>query len=155
MIHHLANPKKFFNIVHSKLKVGGVLLIQDLNTSLVMRALLRLMRHEGWSYDIDVFDDSVVANDPRDPWSANCAIPELLFEDEQKFASSVPGFRFLRNSLNECMLFPLSGGVIAKSPTIQLPTSVLKVVNGLDRFLVRTGPGIFALGRSVVLEKIR
>ena len=154
MIHHLSSPVRFFNIVRSKLKAGGILLIQDLHTSLMLRVLLRIMRHEGWSYDIDIFDETAIANDPTDPWSANCAIPELLFRDEAAFAKQIPNFKFLWNSLNECFLFPLSGGVIAKTRTIPLPSGVYKMVQGIDRLLVCTMPDIFALGCSVALEKI-
>jgi SAM-dependent methyltransferase len=153
MIHHLAHPPIFFKEMRRILRPGGYLLIQELNTSAMMRALLRVMRHEGWSYDTDVFDSNVIVNDPRDPWSANCAIPELLFRDQEKFTSALPGFRFLRNELNECILFPISGGVIAKTPTINLPNSILKVVARIDRALVRVAPSLFALGRSVVLQK--
>ena len=154
MIHHLASPIHFFNVMRSKLRPGGILLIQDLHTSLMLRAMLRIMRHEGWSYDNDVFDKNSIANDPADPWSANCAIPELLFRNEQAFARQITGFRFLYNQLNECFIFPLSGGVIAKTKTIQFPSCVYEVVKKIDRFLVRMLPDIFSLGRSVALEKI-
>jgi len=40
--------------------------IQDLETSLFMRLMLYAMRHEGWSYNIDVFDENAVTNDPKD-----------------------------------------------------------------------------------------
>jgi len=153
MIHHLASPVHFFNVIHSKLKPGGILLIQDLHTSLMLRVLLRIMRHEGWSYDIEVFDKAAVANDPADPWSANCAIPELLFRDEKAFARHISGFRLLSNQLNECFLFPLSGGVIANTKTIQFPATVYQAVQSVDRFLVGILPDIFALGRSVAFEK--
>jgi SAM-dependent methyltransferase len=154
MIHHLASPVRFFSVVRSKLKVGGYLLIQDLHTSLMLRALLRIMRHEGWSYNINVFDEAAIANDPADPWSANCAIPELLFNNEQAFEMKIPGFRFLKNKLNESLLFPLSGGVVAKTRIIQFPPNVYKLVQAVDRMLVYIFPNIFAVGRSVVLEKI-
>lgn len=153
MIHHMAQPVLFFRKAHALLRPGGRIIIQDLNTALLMRLLLRAMRHEGWSYDIDVFDPSKVTNDPSDPWSANCAIPELLFESSAAFEAKVPGFRVLLNELNECMLFPLSGGVIAKTPVPELPGWVLSLVQRLDRVLVRAAPGLFAMGRSVVLEK--
>ena len=64
----------------------------SVNTALTMRLLLWMMRHEGWSYDIDVFDENAVTNDPEDPWSANCAIPELLFQSSTEFESKVPGY---------------------------------------------------------------
>lgn len=153
MIHHLYSPRKFFAVLAKKLKPNGLVLIQEINTSLMMRALLRVMRHEGWSYEVDVFDESAVANDPRDPWSANCAIPELLFEDNTKFESKIPEFRILRNDVNECLLFPLSGGVISKTRTVQLPTAMLSAVKVIDDALTSVAPKTFALGRSVVLQK--
>lgn len=154
IIHHLYSPKKFFDIAYSKLKADGIILIQEINTSLMMRVLLRLMRHEGWSYDVDVFDENTVANDPKDPWSANCAIPELLFRDEGEFIRRISGFRFCFNRPNECLLFPFSGGVIAKTTTVNLPEKILDLVERLDALLVSISAGIFALGRSVVLEKV-
>lgn len=153
MIHHMAHPVKFFAKVLPILKPGGRIIIQDLNTSLMMRAMLYAMRHEGWSYDIDVFDPTTVTNSPTDPWSANCAIPELLFRSSAEFEAKVPGYRVTKNELNECLLFPLSGGVIAKTPVPQLPRFLLKLIGGIDRMLVKIAPRIFAVGRSVVLTK--
>jgi SAM-dependent methyltransferase len=154
MVHHLANPIVFLERIRAALKPGGYLLLQELNTSFLMRLLLRLKRHEGWSYDVDVFDAASVANDPRDPWSANCSVPELLFRDSATFERHLPGYRVVENRLNECFLFPLSGGVIAKSPTIPLPTLVLRCIDLLDGALVRILPSLFALGRSVVLQRM-
>jgi SAM-dependent methyltransferase len=85
-IHHFYSPYKFFCECLRVLKPGGLILIQEVNTSLMMRILLRLMRHEGWSYDCDVFDSDAVVNDPKDVWSANCAVPELLFSNADAFS---------------------------------------------------------------------
>lgn len=49
-IHHFYSPYKFFKECERVLKADGILLIQELHTSLLMRGLLRMMRHEGWSY---------------------------------------------------------------------------------------------------------
>jgi len=110
------------------------------------------MRHEGWSYDVDVFDEKAICNDPRDPWSGNNAIPELLFRNPDYF-SKVTGPHVIENNFSECLLFPLSGGVTAKSKTIQLPVRLLALIDSLDKFLVWLAPSIFALGRSIVLKK--
>jgi SAM-dependent methyltransferase len=153
MIHHMAQPVKFFANVRPILRAGGRVLIQDLNTSLIMRLMLHAMRHEGWSYDVNVFDRDAVTNDPKDPWSANCAIPEMLFRSSEEFERAVPGYEVTKNELNECLLFPLSGGVIAKTPMPELPRIVLTGVKALDRLLVKAAPTVFAVGRSVVLTK--
>ena len=153
MIHHLAYPVRFFEGASRVLRPGGLILISEINTSLMMRFLLRIMRHEGWSYEVNVFDKNEIANDPSDPWSANCAIPEMLFQDKQYFEKSLPQFKVVRNELTECLIFPLSGGVIARSPTILLPVTVLRVIDKIDQFLITLFPKVFALGRKVVLQK--
>ncbi len=152
-IHHFYSPYKFFKECERVLKPGGVLLIQELNTSLFLRILLRLMRHEGWSYNVDVFNPKVIVNDPTDLWSANCAVPELLFEDSYRFEQKFPGLKILKNELCECLIFPLSGGVISKTKVPELPTFVLNFILKVDQLLVWWAPKIFAMGRRVVIKK--
>ena len=154
-IHHFYSPKKFFNNIQKFLKPGGLLIIQEINTSLLIRFLLRLMKHEGWNYDVNVFDENEILNNPNDLWSANCAIPEMLFEDEGKFKKNFPFFEIIKNDLNECFIFPLSGGVISKTKVIELPYFILKIIDKIDAFLIYLAPKIFACGRSVVLQKIK
>lgn len=153
MIHHLAKPLPFMKSIEKVLKPGGKLIIVDINTSFMMKAMLKAMRHEGWSDEINVFDENAIANQPEDPWSANCSIPKLLFSDEKKFHENVHHLKIIHNKIFEGFTFPLSGGVIAKSSTIQLPKFLLYGVEGIDRLLIALFPGIFALGRQVVLEK--
>ncbi len=152
-IHHFYSPYKFFKECERVLKVNGLLLVQELNTSLLMRLLLRLMRHEGWSYDVDVFDEQAIVNDKNDLWSANCAVPELLFSEKNRFESVFPSLEIQVNELNECLIFPLSGGVISKARVPELPRALLRAVVLLDKLLVWMAPGVFALGRSVVVRK--
>ena len=152
-IHHFHSPYRFFKECERVLRPNGLVLVQELNTSLLLRGLLRLMRHEGWSYDVDVFDQDAIANDPSDPWSANCAIPELIFERPNRFEEEFTTLRVERNELCECLIFPLSGGVISKTRIPELPQWVLSFASSLDRFLIGALPDIFAMGRSVVLRK--
>ena len=153
MIHHLAKPVVFFREMIRVLKPGGYVVIQEINTSMLMRTLLRVMRHEGWAYDVDVFDEETISNDPADPWSANCAIPYLLFHNPSRFEREFPELKIIKNTLCEGFIFPISGGVIAKAKTCQLPIPVLKAVDALDEALIRCFPSIFALGRMIVLER--
>lgn len=152
-IHHFYSPFKFFKECDRVLKTNGVLLIQEINTSLLMRGLLRMMRHEGWSYDVDVFDEGETVNDKHDLWSANCAVPELLFANTARFEQAFPGLKVEANELCECLVFPLSGGVISKAQVPELPELLLKTVLFVDRLLVRVAPSLFALGRQVVIRK--
>jgi len=152
-IHHFYSPYKFFEQCARILKPGGVLLVQELNTSLLMRILLRGMRHEGWSYNVNVFDREAIVNDMNDLWSANCAVPELLFENSARFHECFPQLSVERNELCECLIFPLSGGVIAKTPVPELPLFLLNLVLRWDRWLVSVAPRLLALGRRVVIRK--
>ena len=154
-IHHFHSPYKFFKECERVLNEDGVLLVQELNTSLLMRILLRVMRHEGWSYDVDVFKEHVIVNEKHDLWSANCAVPEMLFTDVTHFELTFPGLKVEVNELCECILFPLSGGVISKTRMPELPCFLLKAVLLLDRLLVWAAPSLFALGRRVVVRKRR
>jgi SAM-dependent methyltransferase len=153
MLHHLASPIRFLKCIRGILKPGGYILIQDVRASLLMRALLRLMRHEGWSYDVDVFDENAIANDPRDIWSGNNSIADLLFADAEAFEAAVPGLQMLKWEFNECLIFPLSGGVIATKSTIDLPEWALGAIDSLDKLLIKMLPSVFALCCSVVLQK--
>ena len=154
MIHHLSSPMRFFDQLGKAVKPGGRVLINEIHTSLSMRFLLWLMRHEGYSYDVDVFDPEAIANDPRDPWGANCAIPQLLWADLPAFEAAVPQFRIELYERNECLVFPLSGGVIAKTKTVNLPDAVLKVVDWVDGALIKLAPQTFAMASRLVLVRV-
>lgn len=153
MIHHVPHPVRFFREMHRILKPGGVLLVQEINASFCMRAILRLMRHEGYSFDVPVFDPDVVCTDPKDLWSANCAIPNLLFDDAAAFERAVPEFSIEYQSSSEFFTFLNSGGVIAKTKFLPLPKPFLHLLGAIDTALATLLPGVFALQRQIVLRR--
>jgi len=156
-IHHFYSPFKFFMESLRVLKPGGLICVQEINASLLMRVMLRLMRHEGWSYEVDVFNGNERVNDNHDPWSANCAVPQMLFADETKFnqafCSKNAKLVVKLNQLCECFIFPLSGGVIAKTKIPPLPRNFLKFISMIDMMAIKICPNVFALGRRVVIQK--
>ena len=153
MIHHVPYPTKFFEEMNRILKPGGKLIIQEINCSFFMKILLRMMRHEGFDYTIDVFDKDKVCTDENDLWSANCAIPNLLFDDIEKFKSKFPYFKVDYTSHSEFLSFINSGGVISKTFYIPIPKILNKFVGFLDNILVNISPNLFALQRQIVLTK--
>ncbi len=110
MIHHVPFPKKFFKEMARILKPKGKLIVQEINCSFMMRILLLAARHEGWSFRQDPYSLSEPCTDKNDLWSANCAIPNLLFDDIEKFHSKVPEFGSIYQKYSEFSIFPLSGG---------------------------------------------
>ncbi len=153
MIHHVAKPKIFFDSLYFSLKKNGRIIIHDVNISFFLQLLLRLMRHEGWSFDVDPFDGERIANNSDDPWSANCAVPYLLFRNSRTFERNFPGLEVVLNQPDECFLFPLSGGVISKRRVVELPMRILEFVKIIDDGLCRLSPNTFAMARRVVLTK--
>ena len=153
-IHHFYNPSKFFFECLRVLKKGGLILISEINTSFFMRFLLRALRHEGYSYDVDIFNTESIVNDKNDLWSANCAVPEILLSNEKEFEDFFKGLEVQLNEPCEFMIFPLSGGVISKTKVPRLPNFLLKFADLIDRLLIKMLPSIFALGRRAVIKKI-
>ena len=134
-------------------KKSNVRIISEINTSICLRLLLRLMRHEGWSYEIDVFSPDSICNDPSDPWSANCSIPQMLFENPNKFESIFRNSKIIHYKPTEFLILPLSGGVISKTKTINLPVFILHSIHLIDKILIKIFPYFFSLGMEVVIQK--
>ena len=152
MIHHIPFPKRFFLEMRRILKSEGYLLIQEINCSFMMKKLLKVTRHEGWDLTADVYDLNHPANDEKDLWSANCAIPNLLFDNIKKFKKEISFFQIKEQKFSEFFIFPLSGGVVAKLKIINLPFFILKIIDKIDNFLIYLFPTIFALQRKIILK---
>jgi SAM-dependent methyltransferase len=154
LIHHLPCPTRFLSEARRVVRPDGHLLMHEPQASLLFRAVLRATRHEGYSFDVDVFNDACVCTDPNDLWAGNNAIPRLLFDDHGAFLCAQPGWRIVRDEPCECVMFLNSGGVTAKTAYVPLPTPVLKGVQTLDAVLARLAPNVFALGRRIALQAV-
>jgi SAM-dependent methyltransferase len=154
LIHHLPCPTRFLSEARRVVRTGGHLLMHEPQASLLFRAVLRAMRHEGYSFDVDVFDENCVCTDPNDLWAGNNAIARLLFDDQRAFLRAQPRWRIVRDEPCECVMFLNSGGVTAKTAYVPLPAPVLRGVQALDAVLARLAPTVFALGRRIALQAV-
>ena len=153
LIHHIAHPIKHFNEINRILKSGGLYVIQDINCSLVTQMIVMLMKHEGYDFTKDVCNSDVPVNNPADPWSANIAAPNLIFNNFDKFNEQINNkFEIKFKKYSEFILFLNSGGVIAKTFHIPLNNFLNNLVNQIDNLFVKF-PKIFAMQMSIVLEK--
>lgn len=152
IIHHCAYPIICLEEIYRILKPGGVLLIQEVETSFIMRLILKLMQHESFDENVNVFDRTVACNDPLDLWSANCSIPKLLFK-KPDFEDNLPNWRVILDEKCEFFSFLNSGGVYAKTRCIPLTFSLLTVLYRIDSGIIKLFPKIFALQRRIVLQK--
>jgi SAM-dependent methyltransferase len=153
VIHHLAYPDRFFRSAARVLRPGGHVLIQECNCSWTTQVALRATDHEDFDFSADPFDSTRPCNDADDPWSANCAIPNLLFDDLDRFREHYPEFTVLDSGLSEFFVHFNSGGVTASVPYLPLPWAAMRVVDVIDRVLVAIAPRVFASQRRVVLRR--
>lgn len=152
VIHHLSKPIVALSECSRVLKNNGKVLIQDVHLSFVMRVLQSITKHEGYSYNVDVFDSKIVCNKADDPWSANNALPDLLFGNSKLFHEKVKYFKIESKIYSEFFLWPLSGGVASLIPAPKLPKKVLEFINFLDKIIVSTSKHIFPLQQQIVLS---
>jgi SAM-dependent methyltransferase len=153
VIHHVAYPDRFFRGAARVLRRGGYLLIQECNCSWATQVALRATRHEDFDFAADPFDPTRPCNDSTDPWSANCAIPNLLFDDLGRFREHYPEFAVVESGLSEFFVHFNSGGVTATVPFLPLPWAAMRVVDVIDRVLVAVLPGVFASQRRLALRR--
>lgn len=153
VIHHIAYPLRFFREMARIIRPGGRLIIQDVHCSIFLRLALRVQRHEGYDFDVDVFDESAVCTDPQDPWAGNNAIVDMLFADEPRFFSAVPELTRVHRSYSEFLTLLNSGGVVAQTAYLPLPAPVMRVVDRFDRWLTNAFPQQFASQVQLVLQR--
>jgi len=151
VIHHIPYPVKFFTEAKRVLKPGGKILVNDVRCSLIMRILLRILKHEGYAYDREVFSENTPVNDPNQAWSGNNVVCDLLFRDEEEFELRT-GFRIEFDKAVELFSFILSGGVSSEFKTIQLPIWTLKILKKLDTILA-SWSSVFPISRRSLLIK--
>ncbi len=155
MIHHIPYPIKFFKEMNRILKKNGKLIIFEPYCSILLQLATIIMKHEGFDFTINVWDEKKPKSDEDDLWAGNIAVSNLIFDDKNKFEENLGSYFNLKHEkLVECLIFLNSGGVTSKTMHIPLNNFFLNLVNCIDKFLVKVFPSIFATGRQIVLEKV-
>jgi len=152
-LHHCAYPSRLLKKMHKYLKKDGLILINEPEISFFLRFFLFILDDEGWSFKVNIFNDKKKIFDPNTPWDANNATASLLFKNEDLFHSNFPKYKIIKNELTEFFIFLNSGGVVQKMFHLPLNKFLFSLLYQFDKFLIYLLPGIFALGRSVVLKK--
>ena len=153
-LHHCANPSKCLNKITKFLKKGGVVLINEPETSFMLKLLQILLDDESWSLTDDVFDKNKNLFNPKNPWISNTAIAQLLFKNEDEFQNNFPQYLIEKNFVSEFFIFLNSGGVNSNFFSLKLGSFLLNIIDLIDKILIFLFPGIFALNRTIVLRKI-
>jgi hypothetical protein len=132
----------------------GKLIVQEINTSLLCRIILKVLKHEPFNEKANPFVFHLPMSDVNDNWDANCSIPKLLFTDLKKFNESFPELTISHFKYTETLLLLISGGVTAKTWYPKVPMKFLNLIAHVDEFLCRIAPNYFALQMQVVIERL-
>ena len=154
MIHHIPYPIKFFKEMNRILKKNGKLIIFESYCSLIFQLATIIMKHEGFDFTLDVWDEKNPKSDEKNAWHGNIAVPHLIFDNKKKFEENLGKyFKIEYEKLTECLIFLNSGGVTSKTKCIPMNNLFLNLLNLVDYFLVKFFPNIFCMGRRIVLIK--
>jgi len=154
VLHHIPQPILFFKEMNRILRTNGLLIIQDSTHSLIVELFIMITKHEGYSFEIDVFDKkNILVLEPDKFSSANIAISNLLFDDKEKFKKHVPGFEIILDKFCEFLIFANSGGVNSKTFYLPLPVFLLRFIDSIDKILINCLPKIFSGQRQIILKK--
>ena len=154
MIHHVPYPIKLFKEMNRILKKDGKLIIFDAYCSILLQLVMILMKHEGFDFTVNVWDEKNPKSDELDVWDGNIGVTNLIFDNKLEFDKNLGNiFSIEYEKLTECFIFLNSGGVTSQTFHIPLSDSLLNILNCIDNFLVRFFPNIFCMGRRIVLKK--
>ena len=154
-LHHCANPANCLHKISKYLKKGGVMLINEPETSFMLKLFQIILDDESWSLTDNVFIKNKNLFNPKNPWISNTAVAQLLFKNKQKFERNFPQYLIEKNNVSEFFIFLNSGGVNSDFFNIKLNNFFLNIVDIIDKILIFLFPGVFALNRTVVLRKIK
>ena len=154
MIHHIPYPIKFFKEMHRILKNGGRLIIFESYCSIFFQLATMIMKHEGFDFTLNVWDEEEPKSDEKNAWHGNIAVPHLIFDDRYRFDKEIGNlFEIEYEKLTECLIFINSGGVTSKTAFIPMNNFFLNILDYIDRVLIKFFPKIFCMGRRIVLKK--
>ena len=154
MIHHIPYPIKFFKEMHRILKNGGRLIIFESYCSIFFQLATMIMKHEGFDFTLNVWDEEEPKSDEKNAWHGNIAVPHLIFDDRSRFNQEIGNlFEIEYEKLTECLIFINSGGVTSKTAFIPMNNFFLNILDYIDKVLIKFFPKFFCMGRRIVLKK--
>ena len=154
MIHHIPYPIKFFKEINRILKNGGRLIIFESYCSIFFQLATMIMKHEGFDFTLNVWDEEEPKSDEKNAWHGNIAVPHLIFDDRSRFNKEIGNlFEIEYEELTECLIFINSGGVTSKTAFIPMNNFFLNILDYIDKVLIKFFPKFFCMGRRIVLKK--
>ena len=141
---------KIFEILKKK----GKLIVFESYASVVFQLVTIIMKHEGYDFTLDVWDEDEAKSDVNNAWHGNVAVSHLIFDNKKKFDENLGKlFSIEYEKLTECFIFLNSGGVTSKTFYIPMNRFFLNILHSIDKILIKFFPNLFCMGRRLVLIK--
>ena len=133
VLHHLSSPVSFFEEACRVLSPRGRIIMLEPAVTFFSWFFYRFLHHEPLILDQDPLADSLPRGSQRCPYTANQAIPTLLFGRHRgRFEQRFPQLVILSREFTGLWAYPLSGGFKRWSLTpLWLIPSLLKLENRL------------------------
>lgn len=148
VVHHLADPARFFDEARRVLQPGGRVVAVEPYTSPLSGLAYRRFHHEHTDDGVDPF-----RRDPRvaaEPLEGNQALPTLLFfRRADEFRRRWPELEIVERRRFAFLLYPLSGG-FSRRPLV--PAVLYRPLAALETLLAPAAP-LIAFRCLVVLER--
>ncbi len=146
-LHHSKNPIKVIQNLQKNLKINGLILINEPEISLVFKIFLKVFNVENWNLDLKQINS-------KNFWLQNNATGRILFDKKKVGSLYNEKLLIKKNLMNEFLIFLNSSGNSVEAPHIKLNKTMLSIVDKFDDIVTKLFPSIFALNRSVILQKI-
>jgi SAM-dependent methyltransferase len=148
VVHHLADPARFFDEARRTLRPGGRVVAVEPYTSPLSTMAYRLLHHEQTDASVDPFrPDPRLA---REALEGNQALPTLLFfRRADEFRRRWPELRIIERRRFAFVLYPLSGG-FSRRPLV--PAALYRPLAALEALLTPAA-ALLAYRCLVVLER--
>lgn len=150
VLHHLSAPALFLSEAERVLRSGGRIVMVEPYVSTFSYFIFRFLHQEGMRRDGNPLRRSH-AQDERNPFTGNQAVPSLIFEDyKEDFLKRYPGLKVVKEKRMDFLTYPLSGGF--HHPSL-CPISLYGIFERIERLLLPLG-SYLAFRIFLVLEKV-
>jgi SAM-dependent methyltransferase len=153
VLHHLPAPRQFFAEAARALRPGGRIVLCEPYISPFSYPVYKFFHEEPLVLRVDPLAgfDARVADDARDPFDSNQAIPTLLFGRRRKlFATTFPSLAVVRVSHLSGPSYPASGG-FSRRPF--LPPGIWSALHRLEARLPEAVFRAIGFRMLIVIEK--
>jgi SAM-dependent methyltransferase len=153
VLHHLPNPRRFFDEAARALRPGGRIVMCEPYVSPLSYPVYKFLHDEPLALGVDPLAPAAPAtsDDTRDPFDSNQAIPSLLFgRGRPAFAQAFPALAVRKVARLSGPSYPASGG-FSRRPL--LPQPLWSALHALEARLPEPAYRLIGFRILVVVEK--